>query len=376
MIKKEITEIRKRFTKEACSLTRICGCYVNNEKEKVTTFTEPFLALPEEEMFKYFELFRKAMSGTIGKNLMNLEFPLDSEFDGGTQEFLLRLRDSELKDEALLDEFYDKVIQNLSYVGSYLILLVHDAYDIPGKTSDGLTMDDASDEVYQYLLCAVCPVNLSKPGLIYNSDRNLFTNCLREWMVDAPDLGFLFPAFNDRSADIHSLLYYTKNAKDLHDSFTDSIFGCVTPLPAASQKEAFASLVTESLGEECEYEIVRNIHENLHEMLTEHADDPQPLALNEHDVRDLFERSGVSNEQLEGFEQRYEACAGENATLLASNVANVRKFELKTPDIVINVNPDRADLIETRVIDGIPYLMIPANDNVEVNGIVTRAIHE
>jgi hypothetical protein len=376
MIKKEITEIRKRFTKEACSLTRICGCYVNNEKEKVTTFAEPFLALPEEEMFKYFELFRKSMSGTLGKNLMNLEFPLDTEFEGGTQDFLLRLRNSGLKDEALLDEFYDKVIQNLSYVGSYLILLVHDAYDIPGKTSDGLTMDDASDEVYQYILCAVCPVNLSKPGLIYNSERNLFTNCLREWMVDAPDLGFLFPAFNDRSADIHSLLYYTKDAKNLHDSFTDSIFGCVTPLPAASQKEAFASLVAESLGEECEYEIVRNIHENLHEMLTEHADDPQPLALNEHDVRDLFERSGVSDEQLEGFEKVYEACAGESATLLASNVANVRKFELKTPDIVISVNPDRADLIETRVIDGIPYLMIPANDNVEVNGIVTRAIHE
>jgi hypothetical protein len=376
MIKKEITEIRKRFTKEACSLTRICGCYVNNEKEKVTTFAEPFLALPEEEMFKYFEIFRKTMSGTLGKNLMNLEFPLDTEFEGGTQEFLLRLRDSGLKDEALLDEFYDRVIQNLSYVGSYLILLVHDAYDIPGKTSDGLTMDDASDEVYQYFLCTICPVNLSKPGLIYNSERNLFTNCLREWMVDAPELGFLFPAFNDRSADIHSLLYYTKNAKDLHDSFTDSIFGCMTPLPAASQKEAFVSLVAESLGEECEYDIVRNIHENLHEMLTEHADDPQPLSLNEHDVRDLFERSGVSDEQLEGFEEVYEACAGENATLLAANVANVRKFELKTPDIVISVNPDRADLIETRVIDGIPYLMIPANDNVEVNGIVTRAIHE
>ena len=141
MIKQEINEIKRLYTPSNCSITRICGCYVDGEKNKKTTFKEAFLSLPEEEIFKYFELLRKTLSGTPGKNLLNLEFPLASEEEGGTQEFLLRLRDSKLKDDTILDEFYDKVIGSYEYVGNYLILIIHDAYDVPGKTTDGLTME-------------------------------------------------------------------------------------------------------------------------------------------------------------------------------------------------------------------------------------------
>lgn len=374
MIKKEITEIRKRFTKEACALTRICGCYVNQEKEKVTTFREPFLSLQEEEMFKYFEIFRKTLSGTLGKNLLHMEFPLESEFEGGTQEFLLRLRNSELKDDALLEEFYDKVIENLHYIGSYLILLVHDAYDIPGKSNDGLEMEDASDEVYNYFICAICPVNLSKPGLRYDSEFHSFTNCIREWMVDAPDLGFLFPAFTDRTSDIHSLLYYTRDAKDLHDSFADSLLGCDKPLPAKDQMTSFQSLIVDALGDDCEYEIVKNIHENLNDMMTEHKEDPAPLVLNKFDVKSLFSNSGMTEEQVALVDETFEEYAGPTAGFYANNITNAKRFEISTPDVEIRVNPERTDLIETRIINGIPCLVIQAADNVTVNGITTRSI--
>ena len=124
----------------------------------MTDFKDAFLSLPEEEIFKYLEIFRKTLSGTLGKNLMNMDFPLKTEEPGGTQEFLLRLRDSQLKDDALLDEYYDRVITSLDFAENYLILVIHAAYDVPGKSSDNLEMFDASDEVYSYLISCVCPV--------------------------------------------------------------------------------------------------------------------------------------------------------------------------------------------------------------------------
>ena len=372
MIKQEINEIKRLYTPSSCSITRICGCYVDGEKNKKTEFKEAFLSLPEEEIFKYFELLRKTLSGSVGKNMLNLEFPLTSEEEGGTQDFLLRLRESKLKDDALLEEFYDKVIGSYEYVGNYLILLIHDAYDVPGKTSDGLTMDDASDSVYEYILCCICPVNLSKPGLSYNSETNEFHNRVRDWIVELPETGFLFPSFNDRCADIHGTLYYSKNPEEPHSEFVDSILGAVLPLTAGSQKETFHALIEETLGDEAEYEVVKNIHENLTEMIEEHKEIPEPLMLDKHQVKNLFEKSGVEEEKLADFEKLYDAAAGERTSLMVDNVANTRTFEVKTPDVVVKVNPDRADLVNTMTLEGKRCLVIEINDHVEVNGITIR----
>ena len=366
MIKQEINELKRLYTPSNCSITRICGCYVDGEKNKKTEFKEAFLSLPEEEIFKYFELLRKTLSGSLGKNLLNLDFPLASEQEGGTQ---LALRDSKLKDDALIEEFYDRVINTYEYVGNYLILLIHDAYDVPGKTTDGLTMDDASDTVFEYIMCCICPVNLSKPGLSYDNINNEFHNRIRDWVVEMPETGFLFPSFNDRATDIHSTLFYSKNPEEAHSEFVENILGCTMPLSAGTQKEAFQALIEETLGDEVEYEVVKNIHENLTEMIEEHKEIPEPLTLDKHQVKSLFEKSGVKEEKLTDFDKLYDAAAGEDTSLFVNNVANVRTFEVKTPDVVVKVNPERADLVNTLQIDGKRCLVIEINDHVEVNGI-------
>ncbi len=373
MIKQEISEIKKLLTQRNCSITRICGCYVDGEKNKKTEFKQAFLALPEEEMFKYFEILRKTLSGTLGKNLLTLEFPLASEEESGTQEFLLRLRDSKLKNDVLLEEFYDKIISAYEYVGNYLILLVHDAYDVPGKASDGLEMEDASDEVYEYILACICPVELSKPGLSYNAEENTFQNRIRDWVVSLPETGFLFPAFHDRSSDIHSTLYYTKDAEELKEGFVEQLLGCPLPLTAGSQKETFQALIEETLGETCDIEIVKNIHDTLTEMVEEHKEEPAPLILDKNEVKTILANSGVTNEKLEQFDRCYDETAGEQTSLLVNNVMNARTFEVKTPDVVIKVSPDRTDLIETRNINGRDCLVIALDGNVEVNGINVRS---
>lgn len=369
MIKQEINELKRLYTPSNCSITRICGCYVDGEKNKKTEFKEAFLSLPEEEIFKYFELLRKTLSGSLGKNLLNLDFPLASEQEGGTQAALLALRDSKLKDDALIEEFYDRVINTYEYVGNYLILLIHDAYDVPGKTTDGLTMDDASDTVFEYIMCCICPVNLSKPCLSYDNINNEFHNRIRDWVVEMPETGFLFPSFNDRATDIHSTLFYSKNPEEAHSEFAENILGCTMPLSAGTQKEAFQALIEETLGDEVEYEVVKNIHENLTEMIEEHKEIPEPLTLDKHQVKNLFEKSGVKEEKLTDFDKLYDAAAGEDTSLFVNNVANVRTFEVKTPDVVVKVNPERADLVNTLQIDGKRCLVIEINDHVEVNGI-------
>ena len=374
MNKKEIAEIKKQLTPENCALTRLCACYVDGEKNKKTEMKEAFLSQSEEECFKYFEIFRKSLSGTVGKNLINLEFPLDAELEGGAQEFLLRLRDSRLKDDELLEEFYDKVIESFEYGENYLILLVHGAYDIPGKASDNEEMFDASDEVYEYLLGVVCPVNLSKAGLSYDAENNRFGSRVRDWLVELPLAGFLFPAFQDRSTDLHSMLYYSKNPEELREGFVQGLFGCGTPLSAGDQKETFNAMIEETLGEDCDYEAVRNIHEKLQELVEERKDEPEPLVLDRAEVKQLLAVSGVDAEKFEELEERYEETAGAQTEFLASNVLNTRKFEIKTPDVVIQVNPERPDLVETRVIDGRQCLVIPVDDSVEVNGISVRAL--
>ena len=347
---------------------------MDGEKEKKTRIKEAFLSLPEEEMFKYFDIFRKCLSGTVGKNLLNMEFPLETEAEGGTQEFLLKLRDSRLTDDKMLEEFYDKVIACYDYAENYLILLIHAAYDIPGKSSDGSEMFDASDEVYDYVLCSICPVKLSKPGLSYHAEENSFHERTRDWVVELPADGFLFPAFNDRSTDIHSLLYYSKNAKELREDFVRDLLGCTLPLPAPAQKETFNLLVEETLGEECSYETVKNIHENLHELVQQNAENPEPLTLDKAEVKYLFEKSGVEEEKLEDFDAYFEAAAGEKSGLLASNIADTRKFEIKTPEVSIQVSPDYMDLVETRIIDGRKCIVIGVDDQVEINGISAKTV--
>ncbi|MCI5881160.1 MAG: DUF4317 domain-containing protein [Clostridium sp.] len=369
MNKKEIAEIKKQFTQERCAITRICGCYVDGEKNKKTELKEAFLSLPEEEMFKYFAIFRKALSGTVGKNLLTMEFPLASEEAGGTQDFLMQLRASSLKDENLLEEFYDKIIENYYSVENYLILLIHAVYDIPGKSSDGEEMFDASDEVYDHILCCICPVTLSKPGLSYDEESNAFHTRICDRVVNMPDIGFLFPAFHDRSTDVHSLLYYAAKPEELRMEFVEPVLGCNLPLSAGDQKETFQTIVEETLGDACDYEVVKNIHEKLNEMIEEKKDEPDPVVLDRAEVKRLLEYSGVEQEKLSSFEEKYEEAAGTDTCFVASNVANTRQFEIKTPDVVVKVSPDRMDLVETKVINGRKCLVISLDNSVEVNGI-------
>ncbi len=373
MIKSELSEIKKLYTQKNCSVTRIAGCFVDGDKNKKSVFARSFLGIPEDEMFKYFEILRKPLSGNPGKTCVDISFPLGQDITESAQGFMLKLRDSKLKDDALLDEYYSKIISSFEYVGNYLIMVVHDAYDVPGKTSDGLDMEDASTEVYEYIYTVICPVNLTEPGLAYDALTNEFHNRTRDWVVELPIKAFLFPAFTDRSSDIYNIMYYSKDPENLCEEMIDLLFGAKIPLTAGSQKETFQALVEETLGETCEFSAVKNIHEKMSELIEEHKEELQPLVLDKNEVKTLFAQSGVANEKMSEFDAHYEKAAGPDTPIFMSNVYNTRSFDVKTPDVTIKVKPDRTDLIGNRTIDGRPCIVVELNGDVEVNGIAVRA---
>ena len=371
MKKKEISEINKIFTPANCCLTRICSCYVDAEKNKRAELKEAFLSLPEEEAFKYFNIFRGALSGAIAKNLINLEFTKESEEEGGAQELLLALREEGLQNEYLLNEFYDKVIESYDYGENYYIVLVHGIYDVPGRSSDGMDMYDASDFVYEFIQCAICPVKLTKGALSYNTDKNAVEARKRDWIVEAPDTGFLFPAFNDRQTDIHGTLLYAKKPDDYfsYRKVITEVLGANEPLVAGSQEYAFKKMTENVLKENCSFKAVKGVYEDVLELVVE--SDGEPAVIDLERAKKIWKSNGADQEQLNEFDDIDNDHFPE---LTATNVINTKSFNIKTEGLEIKVKPDYTHRVECRMIDGRPCVVMAVSDHLEVNGVTVRPV--
>ncbi len=378
MINKEVLEIKKLIKQDTNSTIRLCGCYVTGEdKQKVTYLNDYLTNMPESEQHKFVELAKKTLSGSMGKNLHNLEFTDTAEAEGGQQASMLMLLDNELKSPELLDSFYDHVINNFDFVGNYLILIMYDTYDVPVKTKDNIKMNDSS-EIFKYIICSICPVNLSKAGLSYHEETNSIENRVRDWVVEPPCMGFMFPAFNDRSTDIHNLLYYVKNVNDMHEEFISEGLGCAETVPAEHQKQIFQSIIEDVVVNQSDYEvidIVRDINENITEMIENNVYD-EPVTFDKDGIKNLLKNSGVKEEDLQKVDKKFEEDFKDDMVFTADSIQEKKKFQVKTNDVTIDVKPENSHIVKIKMIDGIKCLVIPMDDNVEINGIMSKVREE
>lgn len=402
MRKKDILELKRRLKKEDCTFTKMCGCYVNGEKNIILNFKETFLNLEEDEFFKYLEIAKKVLSGTIGNNLLELNFPVNEEYKNDKQSFLMSLKKSKLKDDTLLDSFYKSIIDSYDYTGNFLILVFHDAYDVITKTRDNLKLDE-SEEVYEYLLCAICPVSLSKPALGYFEEDNKIAARVRDWVVEAPVNGFVFPAFIDRSSDVNSIMYYTKNPKDSHPELMEEALGCSSKRTATEQKETFHNIITNAIGydEEKSNNLFMEIQENINSRIDEHTTvngkDSQPIILTNDTIQDILAESGVSEEDSSRIERFYTKEFGttlpiaddlidakilkaseqkkkeqklekeveilqnklENTNKKLEEVSKMEDESEENYDIILKVKPEKASQIKSQIIEGQKYIVIP-----------------
>jgi len=368
---KEIGEIRRHLRRDRSNITKIYGCFVNDNKEIITEFSQSTGIMPENEGDKYFALFKRVLSGAIGKNLIDITFKTSQVANSPEHKLLMDLRASKLADDELLHGFFQKIIDSVVIEGNYLILMGCDSYDVPFKGKDDLSDSDKSEEVYTYIVCAICPVKQTKPNLHYVPEEKLFHDGAMNQPVSAPVLGFLFPAFDNRATNIYNALYYTHDIKVSQDALIEALFNTPVPMPAAEQKKCFESLLTTALGEECNLDVVQTVHDQLCQRIELHkeAKVPEPLMIAKADVKEALASCGVSEEHLAKFSVDYDETFGFEADLHPKNIIDSKRFEIKTPDVSIKVDPTRSDLIETRVIGGVKYIMICADENVEVNGV-------
>ena len=371
MNNKEIGEIRRRLRRERSNITALYGCYVNENKEIITQFRQSTAIMPENESDKYYALLRRALSGTIGKNLIDISFKTSQVAGSPEHQLLMDLRKSALKDDDLLASFYQKIIDSVELESNYLILIGCDSYDVPFKSKDDEMQRDASEETYTYLICAICPVKQTKPNLHYVAEEKIFHDGAMNQMVSAPAIGFLFPAFDNRATNIYNALYYTHDTKQGQDAFVEAIFNTPVPKPAAEQKKSFEALLTTSLGEECSMDVMQTVHEQLCQRIELHKESkvPDPLLVSKEDVREVLTSCGVSEASVAKFSVDYDEVFGFETDLHPKNIIDNKRFEVKTPDVSIKVDPTRTDLIETRIIGGVKYIMICADEDIEVNGV-------
>lgn len=429
---KDILELKRRFKKESCTFTKMCGCYVDSNKNKVVELSETFLNLDDEEFYKYLEIAKKTLSGTIGNNLLELKFDEKEKETGGKQKYLLGLRESGLKNPELLSHLYDMIIENYDYVGNYLILIFHDAYDVITKTNDDLKIDE-SEEVFQYLLCAICPVNLSKPGLGYREDQKRIGVRIQDWVVGVPDVGFLFPSFVERSSDIHTLTYYVRDAKDSHKDFIEAALGCGAKRTATEEQNTFSSIVKTAIAPIIEKsdEVLLEIQENLNNLVEEHEAamedliivEPEEFTLNTEIIKEVLAKSDIPDATVTAIQEHFteefndkppviknlvnekeieknnkikkeikllEEVSSLKQELKDTKQENLEKAEqietlvsMETPldeekakdwaEVFLRMKPDKAQKVKAQTIDGQKYLLIPMEDDehINLNGVAT-----
>ncbi|MBE6530898.1 MAG: DUF4317 domain-containing protein [Ruminococcaceae bacterium] len=372
MNEKEIGEIRRRFSAAKSNINHIRGCCVSTEGQILSEFDQSLAFLTEDEIDKILGIIRKTLSGYVGRNLSDIEFSTKQVLESAEHKALMDIRDSDMNDDEAVHELYKRIIESLEGIeDNYIIMLASDKYDVPSRRVDGEKGDD-SNEIFRYFVCCICPIKTSRSQLGFYISGNPFRSVSADTVVTAPELGFMFPCFDDRSTNIYKALFYTKSTQNDYSKFIDTLFKSeVIPLPADIQKETFNTIVEKVAEEQCNLHVVKTLHNQLNEMILEHKEQKveEPLFLDKNQIVSVLESSGLEEKQISEFRDKFDTEFGEKAQISPRNVVETKQFRLKTPDVVIKVDPKRTDLIKTRVIDGEKYILISAEGDIEVNGI-------
>lgn len=370
MNEKEIAEIRRRFNPQKTNITSVHGCFINEKREITAEFSQVLANLTPDETESLLALLKKLLSGGIDRNLLDIEFSNEQVLGGAEHKRLLKLRDSSLNDETALKELFTDIISAVKTEGSFLILAAADSYDVFTYTEDGKKSED-STELFKYFVCGVFPLKLTKPQLSFTAFDSAFKNIAANSVICAPEVGFMFPAFDDRAANIYNTVFYTKDSGADHSEIIGKLFAAKPPMPADSQRETFNTLLTDVTDGENNLEIIKNISDEIGEILTDRKErkDYQPLNFSRDDICDILRSADVAEERIESFKDSFDKSFGEKARLNPQNLVETKRFELTNADISIKINPERSELVETRVIDGVKYILIRADEEIEVNGV-------
>lgn len=366
----EVREIRKRFRAEKNNISCIRGCFINEKKEIVTQFSQSLTMSSAEEAESLLAVIRKSLSGGLGTNLIDIKFKNEQVMGSDEHGLLTALRNSSLKDDNAVTEFFYRTSQTADIEGNYVILLASDTYDVFSYSGDGVRSDSA-DGTYAYIICAICPVKKFNTKLSFHAGDNLFHTLSADTILSSPEIGFLFPSFDDRRANIYNALYYTKDTSRNHENFVNRIFNTPLPMPADVQKETFGHCLHATMSDKFDFDMIKAVHEEISDIVEEYKNstEEEPLTLSKNELKNVLKSCGADEESVEAFGKKCDEEFGENMSVVPQNIVDIRKFEVKMPDVSIKVNPECSDLISAQTVNGTRYIMIRADENVEVNGV-------
>ena len=369
MTEKELREIKRRFRPEKSNVPKIVGCFVNANNQIISKISQPIGVTDSVVSEKLLSVMKKTLSGSLGTNLTSIDFSTKQVSESEEHALLMTLLKSRLSDEAALDKFYTHATQSLKFEGNYVILLANDTYDVFSHSKDG--EDGDSSEVFSYIVVAVCPVKNMPEALSFKEAESLFHAFSASAVLASPELGFMFPCFDDRTTNIYNALYYTRSLSENYPEFCEKIFNAKAKMPPKAQKVAFNECISTVLGEECSYEVVRSVHAEIGEMIESHKEshDPEPLVITKETVKSVLANCGIQNEKIEEIDTAFDESFGKGAELSPKNILSVKKFEVETPEVSIKIDPEHRDLVSTQVIGNVKYVMIRVTGGVEVNGI-------
>ncbi len=369
----EILELKKRLKFSDDASFKIEACYIIGSEKKIQSRMNTYLTnLEESDRHKYIEILKKGLSGVLNRNLLNLSFERSMAGEDA-QKFLLEIRDSELSKPEILDKLYEKIMELYGTVGNYLIITLYDAYDVPREGTDGFSQGE-SEEGFRYFYTCICPVNLAKAALSYHEEENLFAARIRDWVVEMPEIGFLYPSFNDRSSDVNSLLYYCKDPLLIHPEIISECLGCVEEMTSVVETKLFRNVIEDVINEAPEYdtfEVVRNVQDNLTDMLENQVHTFAPT-IDKKGAVELLKNSGIKEEHLPIVEEKFEKEVGEKGFLHADRIKEKGRLEVKGDNVKISVKQEASALIEIKMIDGRKCLVVPLDSDMEVNGIIKK----
>lgn len=369
MTEKELREIKRHLKPEKSNISKIVGCFVNENKEIISRISQPILLGDSVIGEKLVSVMRKSLSGALGTNLTDISFSTKQVTDSEEHKLLMGLVKTGLSDAELLERFYSKAIEGVKIDGNYVILLANDRYDVFSHRSDGST--DESSEMFSYIICAVCPVKNLTEALSFGEADSLFHLLSPSAVLSAPEIGFMFPAFDDRKTNIYSALYYTRSLSESYPEFTKGIFDSEPPMPPKIQRAVFGGCLSDALADECSFDVLRDVHKKLAEMIEEHKElkSPEPLTVSKATMKSILADCGASDEKLGQLGEAFDGEFGINAELSPKNIIPVNKFEITSQNVSVKVDVEHKDDVSVRKINGVNYIMIRVDGGAELNGI-------
>ena len=346
MRRKEIAEIRKQFCLEKCNVTRIDTSLIT-QGEITTRQQQTFLNMDDDDLLKYLGIFKKTLSGKLGKNLLNLKFRApEPEMSWG---FLQQIRDSGLKDEDLIVLATESIKKNLDVKNNWYIIWIRGIYDVPQRAKDGAELED-SEDVYDYIMCCVCPMKLTKAALGYNEEKDQINSRRRDWAVENPN----------------ALLYYTKNPDSPNEELIKTL-GLRPIVPPRIQQENFWCGAREIMKENWGFNTVMSILDGINETISEDGYIDQESKLTVSDIKSIMRDAGAAEEELEKLKAvPSEECP--NAELLT----NSQKIEITARDITITLAPENSGAVRLEDINGEQWIFVKAEGDIQINGVSSR----